>query len=65
MKETVALLLAVAVLQGLFVAALVEWGIRPLVAQFGHEVGFWPVFITIVLGLFVFRDTRIKTKENK
>ena len=65
MKESVALLLAVAVLQGLCVAALVEWGIRPLVAQFGHEVGFWPVFITIVLGLLVFRDTRIEMKESK
>lgn len=40
MKESAALIIAVAVLQGLFVAALVEWGIRPLVAQFGHEVGF-------------------------
>ena len=65
MKESAALLLAVAVLQGLCVAALVEWGVRPLVAQFGHEVGFWPVFITIVFGLFVFRDTRIETKESK
>lgn len=65
MKESAALIIAVAVLQGLFVAALVEWGIRPLVAQFGHEVGFWPVFITIILGLFVVRDTRIETKENK
>lgn len=65
MKETAALLLAVAVLQGLCVAALVEWGVRPLVAQFGHEVGFWPVFITIILGLAVFRDARIETKENK
>lgn len=65
MKESAALLLAVAVLQGLCVAALVEWGVRPLVAQFGHEVGFWQVFITIVLGLFVFRDTRIETKESK
>ena len=65
MKESVALLLAVAVFQGLCVAALVEWGVRPLVAQFGHEVGFWPVFITIVLGLFVFRDTRIEMKESK
>lgn len=64
MKESVALLLAVAALQCLSIAALVEWGVRPLVAQFGHEVGFWPVFITIVLGLFVFRDTRIETKEN-
>jgi hypothetical protein len=49
----------------LLAAALVEWGIRPLVAEFGHEVGFGPVFITIVLGLLVFRDTRIETKENK
>ena len=65
MKEPAALLLAVAALQGLCIAALVEWGIRPLVAQFGHEVGFWPVFITIVLGLFVFRDTGIETKESK
>ncbi|WP_291475695.1 hypothetical protein [Corynebacterium sp.] len=65
MKESAALLLAVAVLQCLCVAALVEWGIRPLVAEFGHEVGFWPVFITIVLGLFVFRDTRIETKGSK
>ena len=65
MKETAALLLAVAALQGLCIAALVEWGIRPLVEQFGHEVGFWPVFITIVLGLFVFRDARIETKESK
>lgn len=65
MKETAALLLAVAVLQGLCVAALVEWGVRPLVAQFGHEVGFWPVFITIILGLAVFRDARIETKESK
>ena len=64
MKESAALLLAVAALQCLCVAALVEWGVRPLVEQFGHEVGFWPVFITIVLGLFVFRDTRIETKEN-
>ena len=65
MKETAALLLAVAVLRGLCVAALVECGFRPLVAQFGHEVGFWPVFITIILGLAVFRDARIETKENK
>ena len=65
MKESAALLLAVAVLQCLCVAALVEWGIRPLVAECGHEVGFWPVFITIVLGLFVFRDTRIETKGSK
>lgn len=64
MKESAALLLAVAALQCLCVAALVEWGVRPLVSQFGHEVGFWPAFITIVLGLFVFRDTRIETKEN-
>lgn len=65
MKESAALIIAVAVLQGLCVVALVEWGIRPLVAQFGHEVGFWPVFMTIVLGLLVFRDTRIETKETK
>lgn len=64
MKESAALLFAVAVLQCLCVVALVEWGIRPLVAGFGHEVGFWPVFMTIVLGMFVFRDTRIETKEN-
>lgn len=64
MKESVALLLAVAVLQGLCVAALVEWGIRPLAAEFGHEVGFWQVFMTIMLCLFVFWDTRIETKEN-
>ena len=65
MKESAALLLAVVALQCLCVAALVEWGVRPLVAQFGHEVGFWPVFITIVLGLAVFRDTHIETKEDK
>lgn len=65
MKETAALLLVVAVLQCLCVAALVEWGIRPLVAEFGHEVGFWPVFMTIMLGLLVFRDMHIETKENK
>lgn len=65
MKESVALLLAVAALQCLCVAALVEWGVRPLLAKFGHEVGFWPVFIMIVLGLAVFRDARIETKENK
>ena len=65
MKESAALLLAVAVLQCLCIAALVEWGIRPLVAEFGYEVGFWPVFMTIVLGLLVFRDTRIETKESK
>lgn len=65
MKETAGLIIAVAVLQCLCVAALVEWGIRPLVAQFGNEVGFWPVFMTIMLGLLVFRDMRIEMKENK
>jgi hypothetical protein len=65
MKESAALIISVGVFQCLFAAALVEWGIRPLVAEFGHEVGFWPVFMTIVLGLLVFRDTRIETKENK
>lgn len=65
MKESVALLLTIAALQCLCIAALVAWGIIPLVEEFGHEVGFWPVFITIVLGLFVFRDSRIETKESK
>lgn len=62
--ETVALLVALIVWKIACIAGLVAWGIIPVADAFGVDLGFVPVFITIVGLVLVFADSKIEMKEN-
>lgn len=62
--ETVALFVALIVWKIACIAGLVAWGIVPVADAFGVDLGFGPVFVTIVGLALVFADSKIEMKEN-
>lgn len=62
--ETVALFVTLLAWKIACVAGLVAWGIIPVADAFGVDLGFGPVFVTIVGLVIVFKDSKIELKEN-
>lgn len=62
--KIVALFMALIVWKIACIAGLVAWGVIPVADSFGVDLGFAPVFITIVGLVLVFKDSKIEMKEN-